>query len=61
MITDKGQPKTSDGKFEDYQSSQYHQSTNDNDMHSGLRILVPVDVQALVVEAAPTSAVNRKD
>ena len=61
MIVDKDQPKISDGKFEDYQSSQYHQSTNDNDMYSGLRILVPVDVQALVVEADPTSVVNRKD
>jgi len=45
----------------DYQSSEYYQSTLDSEKYSGLRILVPVDVQALVIDENPASTTIRKD
>ena len=61
MIADKEQSEKADDKIEDYQSSEYYQATIDNEKYSGLRVLIPVDVQALVVEEDPTSVANRKD
>tara|TARA_X000001036_G_scaffold428849_1_gene459201 strand:+ start:82 stop:909 length:828 start_codon:yes stop_codon:yes gene_type:complete len=53
--------KENDDESEDYQSPVYYQSTLDSEKYSGLRILVPVDVQALVIDENPASTTIRKD
>lgn len=61
MISDKQETNKGDGEFVNYQSTEYYQSTKDDDIYSGLRVLVPVDVQALVIDSEPASESERKD